>query len=203
MISIKWAVVLCAVAAVGTAASIRADDDINGVLKVSSPLQFSYKKGALITAEPGDLKTNLDMDRKGGHEQLKINIRQGALKGKQVVVNIPDGVSLPKQGGEVSFKSSEIAQPFDLGLSIKVTHTDSAPITTSEGCCPDVMGCYNSEGEPSHPGTQTVTYFLRTTLVNGDATFSSPDTGSQLARWTGERLNYPERIYTYTGPCWH
>jgi hypothetical protein len=182
----SWVLLLAA--AVSSGPWARADDDFNGLLKVAAPFTVVDKKGRVYEIAAGTYKHNVDPDGRSGDQLLKLNFKEGAAKGKQAHLKVPEEEELPEQGGEITLLGSRVGQEFDTRFSVKTEGTFGEPFETEVCCNPD---CTHPDGCIC-PTNQTcpVTYYPCTKVFTASMSLTRASSGQLLADWGGSRREH-------------
>lgn len=115
-------------------AALTACKPFNGQLDVHRPTQFVLKKTIFgnvkkATIKPGKYRTELNFKSKD-KAQLIVN----ADKEYKINLELPDGDSLPRYYGNISYSAKQINQPFDLKGFVDSKETYSDDFSGVETC---------------------------------------------------------------------
>ena len=109
-------------------------EKVRGTFEAKRPLTLRGKDGSLTLTE-GVHSAVLKIKQK---KSATIVVEANGRKSK-VQFNLPRGVKLPTNYGQVRLTSNEVGQPYDVNAAANTTVSNSGPRTSTESCSRSVV----------------------------------------------------------------
>lgn len=177
---------------------------LTGNLEVHDQLTLKSKRGNHEIA-PGNYEAKLSWKSK---KKFKLTLTEG--KNKKFTFNVPEGMKLPQNRGEVTLLSNQTGQPVDIKAQINTKRRRSATRSERDTCSVTrtITRCYtDGDGQRvcrdetvTYNGYRYVRYHYLYTYTGMVMELSEPNSAEIKATFDGRNTS-SQRIVEYEGPC--
>jgi len=177
-------------------------DNVGGQLKVRKAL-VAVVDGQAATIPAGTYNATIEGSANIFKTQISLDL---ALKGGtgHILFNVPSGVAVPKEDGELKLTAAQSGQPFDMDGKI-ATNVQEGSVQSGVESCTRNETEQRCDGSSCHTETITITgqqdvqYHSEDTIRDVNVTISKA--GAVLATFSGERDD-SSKVYDYQGACY-